>query len=65
LTSHADQQLRDVISDQSIGSGGGFGLGVEETANGWGKTTQIGAMSPQIGGSCGYASQKGHLPIHW
>jgi hypothetical protein len=60
-----DQQLNDVISDQSIGIGGGFVIGVEETANSAGSTKQIGAMSPQIGGSWGWAKQVGHIPIAW
>jgi RHS repeat-associated protein len=49
------KRLNDVLSDQSIGVGGGFFGGGEFTGNRNGSTTQIGVLTPQIGGSWGYA----------
>jgi uncharacterized protein RhaS with RHS repeats len=48
--------LNDILSDQSVGVGGGFFLGGEVTGNQSGSTTQIGVYTPQIGGSWGYTA---------
>jgi RHS repeat-associated protein len=58
-----EKKLRDVISDQSIGAGGGYIGGVEFSGNQSGSTTQIGLMFPQIGGSWGYAAPLKKFPL--
>jgi hypothetical protein len=61
----SERELGNVLNDQSIGGGGGFIGGVEFTANKSGSTTQVGAMSPQIGGSWGHTTKVGNLGIGW
>ncbi len=56
-----EDKLNAVLSDQSIGVGGGFIGGIEFTGNQSGSTTQVGIMSPQIGGSWGSTSNLGDL----
>ncbi len=58
-----EKKLRDVLSDQSAGLGGGYIGGLEFTGNQSGSTTQIGLMSPQVGGSWGYSSPWKKLPL--
>jgi len=65
----SQKRLSDVLSDQSVGVGGGYYGGMEFTGNQSGTTTQIGLfLPPQIGGNWGYSSKRGNIGLtepHW
>lgn len=61
----SEKKIGDVLSDQSINGGGGYGVGVSFSGNRAGSTTQIGGMTPQVGASWGYAAKGPNVGVKW
>ena len=61
----SEGRIGDVLSDQSVNAGGGYGVGVAFSGNKAGSTTQIGGMTPQIGASWGFATKGPNIGVGW